>query len=467
MKARFATLGVPICLVFALACSDTTNVRPTLARGSALIIVPTGTLDQNIMQILALFPKGLETAATTRWGNVKSKYAAGLTDASAMAVAKQMAFELSDWVNKKAGDMDTPPNGETKISASARAIQYMLMYIYSGPGTTVPSYSPAADAIVGLVTPGAPATVVTPTGHAGVQFEAGSVTENTVIVVSQNLTPYPDNCSGPLQTLLCQYPTFYNFEQFPHKRLLKDAKFAVCHINNSDSPRHPLADHDRFRLAHAKPADPADYTPGSTIRNLNGESVEILPLTSQTFVTCPANTVTYASGLGDGLFSRLAKGIVNVLTPKTAYAIDQGGGGVSRFFSPFNDVDPDGRPDRAVQNLTVTPACGVDCAVYPGSHVTVTFKVANIGTASTGDGAPGLIQLTQPAIEGPPTEFLVGSFGVAQVVPGGFTSYTQDVVIPADIQQGDYAVKGTSGIGFFNRFATSGVTSAIGSVMNV
>src|SRR5215210_6728414 len=116
---RSPVLAVPVCLLFALACSDSpTSSKSLLPGSSSVIIVPTGTLDQNIIQILTLFPKGLETAATTRWGNVKSKFAAGLTDPAAMNVAKQMAFELSDWVNKKAPEMDTPPNGETKIIAA-------------------------------------------------------------------------------------------------------------------------------------------------------------------------------------------------------------------------------------------------------------------------------------------------------------------------------------------------------------
>jgi hypothetical protein len=402
------------------------------------------------MQILALYPKGLETAATTRWGNVKSKFAAGLSDPAQMATAKQMVFDLSAWVNQKAPNMDPPPNGETRVSASARVVQYMLMYVYSGPTTPVPSYSPEADAIVGLVTADAPATIVTPTGHAGVALEAGSVEENTVIVVSQNLTPYPDNCTGPLQTLLCQYPHFYNFEEFPHKRLLKPAKFAVCHVNGG-TERTPLADHDRFRLAHAKPADPADYTPGSTIRELNGESIEILPLASQTFVTCPEHTIQYSNAsIGSGLLGRLASAVMKTLTPKTAYAIDQGGGGVSLFFSPFNDVDPDGRPDREVRSLTITPVCGpLECGVHPGTHLTVHFAVGNIGTAATGDGVPGIIQLVQPAIEGPPTLSLIGSFGVAQVVPGDSVVFDQDVTVPNTVAAGDYTVQVTSGIGFF------------------
>lgn len=452
MNKRSALLVSALCSVFALACSDSTSSRPQLPAKSAIIIVPTGTLDQNITPILALFPTGLETAATIRWGNVKSKYAAGLTDPSQMAVAKQLVFELADWVNKKAPNMDQPPNAETRISAAARAVQYMLMYVYNGPTTPVPSYSPAADAIVGLVTPTAPATIVTPSGHAGVSLEAGSVSENTVIVITQNLTPYPDNCSGPLQTLVCQYPQFYNFDQFPHVKLLKGAKFSVCHINGGTS-RRPLADHDRFRLAHAKPANPADYTPGSTIRDQFGESIEILPLISQTFVTCPDAGIIYAdAGVNDGLFSRLARRVIETLTPKTAYAIDQGGGGVSFFFSPFNDVDPDGRPDRAVQDLTASPVCGLtECLAIPGSHVTVHFSVANIGTATTGDGAPGHIDLVQPVIEGEPIIYPLGVFQVGpSVVPGAAAVFNQDVVLPPGILPGDYTVRVTSGIGFFN-----------------
>ncbi|MGZ3502146.1 MAG: hypothetical protein ACXWMR_12620 [Gemmatimonadaceae bacterium] len=458
MKMRFAMLVGPVCLLFLFACSDSTSIKRGVPGASSVIITPIGTLDQNIIQILALFPKGLETAATTRWGNIKSKYAAGLLDPTQMAVARQMAFELSDWVNKKAPDMDTPLNGETRISASARAVQYMLMYIYSGPTTPVPPYSPAADAIVGLVTPGAPATVVTPSGHAGVGLEAGSVAENTVIVISQNLTPFPAVCSGQLQTLLCQYPQFYTFEEFPHTKLLKSAKFSVCHVNNADDPRHPLADHDRFRLAHAKPANPADYTPGSTIRDQFGESIEILPLIHQTFVTCPLNGITYASAdrSSDGLLTRLASGVMKALTPKSAYAIDQGLGGGSFFFSPFNDVDPDGRPDRAVQSLTVTPACGVECSVHPGTHVTVNFTVANIGTATTGDGAPGFIRLIQPAVEGPPVIVTsLGAFSTGPALaPGGSVVFSQDVLIPSTVPAGSYSVQVTSGIGFFPEVPT-------------
>jgi hypothetical protein len=451
MQTPYATRFVPLLLLFALACSDNPLGGTRAVRTNPTgVISPTGTLDENIVAILALLPKGLETAATTRWANIKSKYVAGLSDPSQMAVAKQMLFDLSSWVKMKAPDMDTPPNAESKTAAAARAVLYMSLYIFNGPPTTPPPYNPGADAVVGLVTPGAAATVVTPTLHAGVQFEAGSVDENTIIVVTQNLTPYGANCSGPLQTGLCQYPQFYTFDQFPHKALLKAAKFSVCHINGGTF-RSPLRAeiHDRFRLAHTKPADPADYTPGSTIPTQPGENIEILPLTTQTFTIC--DDVEYTPEpppIGViGALTKMGRAFARLVTPKTAYAIDQGGGGVSRFFSPFNDVDPLGLPDRSVQSLTVTPACG-DCAVHPGDHVTVSYVVKNIGTA-TAIGVPATIHLVPPPpIEGPPAaELGLSGASIPLLVPNdSVIAINIDATIPLDAPPGDYTVKMTVGI---------------------
>ena len=461
MKTRFALLVTPLFLLFAVACSDNpAGSKLAPPRRAGFEITPSGTLDQNIVAILALLPKGLETAATTRWGNLKGKYALGLSDPAQMAVAKQMLFELSAWVTMKGPNMDTPPNNESKPAAASRAVLYMSMYVFNGPGTSPPTYFTGADAVVGFVTPGAAATIVTPTTHAGVAFEAGSVAENTIVVVSQNNSgDFTPNCTGPLHTLLCQYPQFYTFEQFPHTRLLKGAKFAVCHINGG-SVRPPLGlpdlhIHDRFRLAHDKPANSADYTPGSTIRDQNGESIEILPLINQTFTHC--DDVEYTPELPPeeiGLLGRMGRALAQLLTPKSAYAIDQGGGGVSFFFSNFNDVDPDGRPDRAVQSFTATPVCGLlECLVHPGTHMTLNYTVANMGFAATGDGVPGIIELV-PVGEGSPS--LIGSFGVAQLYPGGtpFVMTNQDVTIPIGASPGDYFIKLTVGIGFFPEIPT-------------
>ena len=344
MKTRFAMLVTPFLLLFAVACSDNpAGSKLGVPRGASFSITPTGTLDQEILRILDLLPKGLETAATTRWGNVKAKYALGLSDPTQMAVARQMLFELSAWVTMKGPNMDPPPFGESRTSAAVRAVLYMAMYVFNGPGTPAPTYFSGADAVVGLVTPGAAATVVTPTAHAGVQFEAGSVAQNTIVVISQNPNAYLSNCSGPLTTQLCQYPQFYKFDQFPHIKLLKGAKFAVCPVNFGALRNPPEGIDNRLLLAHTLPESQTDYTPGSTIRNSEVESIEILPFITQTFAHCEENAYVPPDveqiGAIDAL-KGLARRMVAFVSPKTAYAIDQGGGGVSFFFSDFNVVDP-------------------------------------------------------------------------------------------------------------------------------
>ncbi|HJQ53486.1 MAG TPA: hypothetical protein VJ825_06555 [Gemmatimonadaceae bacterium] len=430
-------------VVVLAACSDSPSALKSAPTAASFLVTPPGNLDQSVLAILSLYPKGLETAAATRWNNIKSKYAAGLNDPAQMAVAKSMLAELTDWLGKRTPDMATPPDGETRTSATARAVLYMSMYVFNGPAAAPPAYSPTADAVTGLVTPGAPATIVTPTKHAGVQFEAGSVDETTIIVITQNLTPYPDNCSGPLQTKLCQYPQFYTFEQFPHKTLLKPAKFNACHINAGPS-RRPLADHDRFRLAHSKPVDPADYTPGSVIRDQNGESIEILPLVPQTFSTCDDNeyTAEIIGSTSTSLVSRLARAVKKIVTPRTAYAIDLGLGGLSRSFSQFNDVDPLGQPDLSIDSMAVGQTVN-----HPGDQMSLGVVVSNLGTATKSAGQ-GIIYLTPPApvvIEGPPqqpVDVQVATIAFPAIAPGtADTVNNVQVALPSNIASGTYQVK--------------------------
>jgi probable HAF family extracellular repeat protein len=432
-SSRWSVAG--FLIVALAACSENPNALKQVSGAKNLTITPTISLDQSVLQILSLYPKGLETAATTRWGNIKSKYAAGLTDPSQLVVAKQMLVDLTAWLNNKTPDMATPPNNETRPAATSRAVLYMSLYVYNGPTTPPPPYNPTADAVTGLVTPGAPATIVTPTTHAGVQLDAGSVAENTIIVITQNPTPYPANCSGPLQTRLCQYPQFYFFDMFPHATLLKPGKFNVCHVNSGDN-RRPLADHDRFRLAHTAPTNAADYTPGSTIRNQNGESIEILPLVAQTFSTCVQGD-DYPTGIIGvtpiKALSRFARGVQKFFTPKNAYAIDVGLGGLSRSLSPFNDVDPLGTPDLTVDSFTSAQA-----SVNSGSALSVSYSVKNIGTA-TQDTSRVEVLLTPVVIEGTPVSRSIASFKIDPLPPQssiGSTNYS--VTIPSDVSPGQY-----------------------------
>jgi hypothetical protein len=455
-RTLFSTLAGSLCFFALAACSDNPNSIKAYSGKQANIITTTLTLDQSINAILDLFPREVREHDEDRrahgdlsdlnpklsWSFIKLTYQAGLTRPALMTLAKRELFWLSDWITRNAQLMNTPPNGETKAAAAARLVLYMNLYVYSGPLTAVPSYSSGADATVGTVTPTAPAVIVTPTGHAGVSLNSGSVTENTVIVVTQNPAVFAPNCSGPLTTKLCQYPQFYTFEMFPHRHLLKPAIFNVCHVNTPDSPRYPLANHDRFKLAHALPAAEADRTPGSIRREGPGENVELLAMVPQVpmdFSTC-TNTV-YASNarIGGplGVLSRLAKGLQDLLSPKTAYAIDVGLGGISIDTSPFNDVDPDGRPDREVRSVSVSPA-----TPQPSGTVSVSFSVANIGTA-TATPVPATIWLTSTGAGAPfPYDVALASVTVPAIVPGEtFSQIISDIHIPPTLIPGSYNIR--------------------------
>jgi hypothetical protein len=420
---RHRLLGVVATAFAVAACSDSspspTSLRPDKLRST--VITPTGTLDQNIQSLLSLWPTGLETSLLAQWNAIKTKYAAGQTDPASLAIAKEKLVTLVAQIQKKTADADQPPNSETREAMAARVILYMSLYIYNGPNTTPPDYTAGADAAVGILTPSAPLTVVTPSQQAGAQFPIGSTDVNRIIVITQNPTPYPDNCSGPLQTTACQYPLFYFIESFPGGKLLQQAKAAICHVD-AGTNRYPLADHDRFRLAHAKPANPSDYTAGSTIR----DNIEILPLITQSFVTC--SNVQYASTGGNLLErgARFASSLLGKLvTPKSAFAIDQGGGGGFEIFSPFNNVDPQSQPDLDVQSFS--PPSG---PININTPTTITFSVKNIGTGTNNASSATVRLSTDNVITA--SDPLIATVSVPSLPPGSTSTTTSlPITIPA------------------------------------
>ena len=455
--SRFSICAGLFCFFAIAACSENPTNLKQLPGARASLAVTTGlSLDASISQLLALFPTDLGARNEQRsqqgqnedlnpvatWNSIKQKYAAAVGKPAKIAAVKKLLVRLSDWVTKNAQEMNPPPSGETKIAAAARLVLYMNMYVYGDPSLLPPPHTPDADVAVGIVTPNAPATIVTPTGHAGVQFQAGSVAENTVIVVTQNPQIYPVECSGPLTTRLCQYPQFYTFDAFPDNRLLIAAKINVCHVRG-EGTRSPLVDHMRLRLAHPKPASRLDYVGGGTVLDQNGESIEILPLVSQAFSTCDRST--YPIGpVGFGpleVFSRLAKGIQNIVAPRTAYAIDVGLGGLVKKFSPFNDVDSIGRPDLAVQSVGLPglPAGEVNPSVRPGSHVAVSYTVQNVGYATaTAGSVPARIELTSGGV---PVTQVLRTVTLPALPPGSSEIQSGiDVIIPWQTPAGTYSI---------------------------
>lgn len=417
MKTRFVVLCSITLAAFATGCSGDSPAGIDPVATNLPIVTPAGTLDDNVSAGFGLYSGSTATEAAERWNTIKNQYDAGLTDAAQMRAAKRSLFEFASWLTERSVDLRTN-DGESKSAAIARVILYASLYVYSGPGTTPPHYSPRGDAVAGLVVPNRTASIVTPLRRAGVSLPAGAVGENTIVVVSQNVSAFSSSCSGPLPTLLCQYPQFYNFMQFPQQTLLKDATFAVCH-HNVDKTQPTTVANRNFRLAHPKPDDPGALIPGGSVRDANGERIEILPGASQSLIAC-------------GNFEHASAG-------------------KARHFGAFNEVDLDGRPDRAVQSLSAAPLCAsAGCTATLGSRMRVKYAIANVGTAATGDGVPGVIMLVKPRREGTGLSKLVGSFYVGQIAPGQSMSFDREVTIPASLPPGTYSVVVTVGAGFFN-----------------
>jgi len=411
---RRSLLGLLMVAALA-ACSDSI---PTGARSPSVDRIRTveiaGTLNEDINSLIALWPKGPFEAITAQWKTIKKKVAASqLTD------AETKLFELASFILKQAPTMGEPPDDESRNAAASRLIAYMLLYV-SGETITPPA---GADNTGGVLTQDEPLTIVTPSGQAGAQFEEGSVSEDRIIVITQHPGTFGP-CEGPLLTELCQYPLYYDISSLPDGPLLKVAKAAICPVETNGQLD---AIHDRLRLAHPAPSDPADYVAGGTVRKVPSgeENIEILPLITQNFVICEdvedPGPLTMKGGLlqrGARLASAVASRVGRLFTPRSAFAIDQGGGGEFTDFSPFNNVDPESElyaTDGNAGNL---------------------LKVNATNGAGTVIGSLGVLQVPALAVD-PTTGTMYGGHGA-----GTPTLYTVNRTTGAATLIGD------SGLGF-------------------
>jgi hypothetical protein len=338
MHCRTRAVFLLLAAVAVVGCTgtDSSGTRNMVPTGPSLFASPYPDIDA---QIIALFPTGLETAAGTRWVNVTSKLASG-----DHVNAEKMFWDLVDWMLKKSERLDDPSGPLTSLGALNKLIGDMYAVVFPGqprPGATGLN----GDATIGLVLPNAPALIVTPTHQAGIALLAGSVAVPTLVVIDQNPTIFGGACSGPLPTGLCQYPQFYRFQEFPHAHLLKPARFAICPVTVGDTREPPFGVDNRLRIAHEAPEVPS---PDGTLV----DGIEILKLVDvHDFMDCEKSSyVIPPGGIGaarnpmvrGGMFlvNRMFAAAKWVVTPKNAYAIDQGGGGEGLDFSNFNPVDP-------------------------------------------------------------------------------------------------------------------------------
>ena len=447
-----------LTLTVGAACGDAPTSPAAPPAPPAADLVPiTSPLDAQVRSTIdALFPRLIGDVIGTAWNVIVAELVLsrkpGLTDrqrALTIDLARKQLVVVVAFIQSRTGRIIAPP-GETPDHAASRLVLLMSLYVYNGPATVPPVVPPSSDAVVAIVQPSATTTqtVRTPTQHAAVQFPPGSLGETRIIVITQLLTPYPVNCSGPLETRLCQYPQFYEISSFPDTRLQSPAIAAVCHINAGDS-RTPLENHDGFRIAHDAPADPANYVEGGTIV----DGIEVLPFVLVSGLTsCEGNS--YFGGeapvpsaplgaLGSALHwlgrpaARFASAVFDRVAPRPAWAIDGIGGGRFSVFSTFGVVDPAGRPDLSVN---IDPP-GFEGSFAPGDVVQLgSWSVANNGTARARSVVARFIVATDPEFT---TEavFSAGAGSADGLAPGqSFGGSGATVTLPLDLENGVYYV---------------------------
>ena len=176
----------------------------------------------------------------------------------------------------------------------------------------------------GTATPSSPVTVVTPDLMAGVFIPAGAVTQEVVIII----TPLPDNTTLPNNP----YPTYPPAVDITTS--IGPITFAVpIVVGLCEDPTVPVNVQPNLRIGHG----------------LTNNTTEILPLAPPpSFLTCYGPLAMneplhfdrrHLLGSAQRLLAWAGRHVVDVLTPKNAYAIHGGLGGLTSSLSPFKAVD--------------------------------------------------------------------------------------------------------------------------------
>jgi hypothetical protein len=434
---RLRVAGPLIVVLGALACdapSTTLPVPGSAARSTA----PQANLGAEISALITSgFPKGEGTAISARWDQVLRSIAKEpkVTLKGKLVPGSGGRAELVKAVKyiESKTSVSTPPADETPAHFVARLVLDMSLYVYSGPSTPVPSVVAGSDVVLKVVQPTSTDTVVTPAAAAAVIFPVGAVSEPTVVVITPDATYYPANCSGPLDTKLCQYPRFYKFNVFPDVKLNVPAHVQVCHVDAGPN-RRPLANHIRFRFAHEKPAAAANYSDSSTIVDnveiLNpvvmnvtactaGDSTKYLPPPVTFGSMTPLARLTHLASLAVHRISVVARTLV---TPREAYAIDVGMGGESSFFSTFAVVDPQSKADLAQSTVPATAFRATSDSLAIGTPAPIAaWNITNIGSGTSGAFTSDVIVANDSALTSPVSSTLIPG-GAASLVP--FATYT-------------------------------------------
>ncbi len=335
--------------------------------------------------------------------------------------AQQFAVQIINRLQSdlKAGKLQNPPQPNLgNFTTKDQVVDDLVKRLQCLTALPVTGNSP--DAGVGVVTPNAPATIVTGSQTGGASFPAGSVNNTTVVTVQR----LPD---GPqLLTSLHQFPEFFEITSSnPNAQIVQQNKVIVGICNVADNTGNPS-----LLIAHF-----VDQLPTGT----NFGDVEVLPPVTAAFLDCStvigsatAKPRNFAAASWRAVSNGLGSFAKTLFLPAELHATILLGGGPGGFtgkFSPFGTVDINSNP--ATLSI-VSPAGGFVSG--PGN---VSVKATSAGSFS---------------IPGNPIPGVPVSFGAAVVTTGpdgiatfNWTTAAQGATLTATVPNEDNCPSGPDG----------------------
>jgi alpha-tubulin suppressor-like RCC1 family protein len=289
------------------------------------------------------------------FARIKAQLASGRTSDAQTSIVAFVKDVLSAFA---AGDLEDP-NGAAPPSTSDALAQLVNSVAQFGglPAPIPPSNPLGSDGAVAVVGP-AGGTVVSSNGFGGVQFPAGALPADVIVVVERLPNPSVPQ-TGPLPTLLDQYPLFYDFSTTPLvPQFGQDVTVGICQLEVGTPfgpPTQVVA--NRLQLAHPDPANPG--------------TVELLQRVPAPFIDCSNVTLAYTRqrDASAGVLARAmdhlrdaGRKALGVLRPTPLYAVHGGLGGRTRSFSPFGAVDPGITPLFDQLAVGTNHACAITAA---------------------------------------------------------------------------------------------------------
>ena len=371
-------------LLGAFACADQVPTRPGPEREAVTAQGPASraALEAQINGLInALYAPTEQGAVMQQFARIKAQLASGRTDDAQVSIVTFVQTLLAD---EAAGGLEDPNGDQPPSTTEALASLVNSVAQFGGLAPPIPP-ALGGDQAIAVVGP-AGGTVVTETGFGGVQFPAGALPANVIVVVSRLPNPTTP-ATGPLPTTSDQYPLFYDFSTTPHvATFAQPVLVGICQLEVGQPfgpPTQAVA--NRLQLAHPDPANPA--------------TVELLAREVAPFVDCSGVTLAQArqQRQGDGLLARALGRIRDVgsraaglFRPTTAYAVHGGLGGKTTSFSPFGAVDPGG-----ITPLFGQLAAGTNhtCAIAASGQ---TWCWGTRQRNPLGDGAPSSSAVSTP-----------------------------------------------------------------------